>query len=177
MRRWLAIALSVMAVVVAVAAVWFEPWRLFTDRVVDEAVPSVQPGGAQREGSGPSNGHAAEPRVLLSGELISHEHETSGTVNVLELADGSRVLRLEELATSDGPDVHVWLSDAAVVDSNDGWFVFDDGDHHDLGEIKANRGNQNYELPRDLDLDRFSSVSLWCDRFNVSFGAAELSTA
>jgi hypothetical protein len=52
--------------------------------------------------------------------------------------------------------------------------VFDDGDHHDLGEIKGNRGNQNYELPDGLDLDRFRSVSLWCDRFDVSFGAAEL---
>ena len=112
--------------------------------------------------------------VLLAGKLISHEHETSGSVRVLELGDGTRILRLEDLSTSDGPDVHVWLSDAAVEDSTAGWLVFDDGDYHDLGEIKGNQGNQNYVLPGSLDLNRFGSLSLWCDRFNVSFGAAAL---
>jgi len=179
-RRWLAVIAVVASVPLVVGAAWFEPWRLFTERTVDEAIPQVEaPAGQRSDGAGESTVPAesaspVQPRVLLAGDLISHEHETSGSVRVLELADGTRILRLEGLATSDGPDVHVWLSDAAVEDSRDGWFVFDDGEHHDLGEIKGNRGNQNYELPDSVDLDQFGSVSLWCDRFDVSFGAAAL---
>ena len=173
-RRLLAAIAVVAAVLLVVGAAWFEPWRLFTERTVDEAVPQVEPPSEEDSGDTGKPAEPVEPRVLLAGDLISHEHETSGTVRVLELADGTRILRLEGLATSDGPDVHVWLSDAEVEDSRDGWFVFDDGAYHDLGEIKGNRGNQNYELPDSVDLDRFASVSLWCDRFDVSFGAAAL---
>ena len=179
-RRLLAVIAVVAGVLLVVGAAWFEPWRLFTERTVDEAIPQVeaqpqeQSGGSDEPTALAEPVEPAEPRVLLAGDLISHEHETSGSVRVLELADGTRILRLEGLATSDGPDVHVWLSDAAVEDSRDAWSVFDDGDYHDLGEIKGNRGNQNYELPDSVDLDQFASVSLWCDRFDVSFGAAAL---
>lgn len=52
--------------------------------------------------------------TLASGELISHEHATTGTVSLVRLADGSRVVRLEGLDTSNGPDLRVWLTDAPV---------------------------------------------------------------
>jgi len=94
----------------------------------------------------------------------------------LELEDGSRVLRIEDLETSDGPQLEVWITDAPVLEGFDGWFVFDDGAYERLGELKATQGNQNYELPEGLNLDQFSSVSIWCSRFAVSFGAAELVT-
>ena len=85
------------------------------------------------------------------------------------------MLRLEGLETSDGPDLEVWLSDAAVVPGVDGWHLIDDGEYFSLGKLKGNLGDQNYEIPADLDLERFSSMSIWCVRFAVSFGAAELS--
>lgn len=112
--------------------------------------------------------------VLAGGELITHEHKTSGTVRIVRLADGRRVLTLENLSTSDGPALHVWLTDAPVIDGEDGWKVFDDGRYTDLGALKGNRGNQVYPLPADLDLSQYSSVSIWCERFSVSFGAAEV---
>jgi hypothetical protein len=112
--------------------------------------------------------------VLAAGRFVSHEHTTSGTVRVLELPDGDRVLRLEDFTTSNGPALEVWLADAPVVAGREGWFVFDDGAHAELGELKGNVGDQNYALPPTVDLSRLSSVSIWCDRFNVSFGAAEL---
>jgi hypothetical protein len=65
--------------------------------------------------------------TLASGELISHEHATRGAVRILRLPDGSRVLRLENLDTSNGPDLHVWITDAAVIRGSTGWHVFDDG--------------------------------------------------
>ena len=90
------------------------------------------------------------------------------------MADGRRVLRLADFRTTNGPDLHVWLTDAPVIDGRDGWFVFDDGAYLELGKLKANNGNQNYAIPAGSDLSELTSVSIWCDRFNVSFGAAEL---
>ena len=85
------------------------------------------------------------------------------------------MLTLENLVTSNGPDVHVWLAAAPVIPGGDGWYVFDDQAHVDLGELKGNLGNQVYRIPPEVDLEQLSNVSLWCERFSVSFGAAELS--
>ena len=112
--------------------------------------------------------------LLTQGTLISHEHETSGTARIIRLADSSRILTLEGLSTSDGPDVHVWLAAAPVVPGESGWYLFDDDAHVDLGRLKGNRGNQVYQIADDIDLSKFGSVTLWCERFSVSFGAAAL---
>ena len=88
---------------------------------------------------------------------------------VLALADGRRFLRLEQLATSDGPDLHVWLTDRP---SGGEWGSYDDGRYVRLGELKANRGNQNYEIPAGARLEGLTSVVVWCDRFDVAFGTA-----
>jgi hypothetical protein len=177
-------AAAVAVVVTAVALPLFQPWRLFTDKVVDEALPGAVPISTQSSSTTPptvsakpTKTAASGPEVLLTGKLITHEHETEGTVAVLRLPDGSRILRLENLATSDGPDLKVWLSDAAVVPGRKGWHVFDDGEYHSLGSLKGNHGNQNYVIPKDVELGDFRSVAIWCDRFNVSFGAAELKGA
>lgn len=167
------------AVVLAAAAFVFEPWALWQDKTVDEALPvapsvPTQPAATGAESTATAAPEPTEPSELARGELISHEHATSGQVVVLELADGSRVLRLENLDTSSGPDVEVWITDAPVREGSDGWGVFDDGQYVELGDLKGNHGNQNYELPTGVDLDELTSVSLWCDRFNVSFGAAQL---
>jgi hypothetical protein len=114
------------------------------------------------------------PVTLLAGRFVSHEHGTSGSAQVLRLADGSRVLRIKNLDTSNGPDLRVWLTDAPVRQGRAGWFVFDDGKHVDLGELKGNVGNQNYAIPAGADLQSLSSVSIWCARFRVSFGAVAL---
>jgi hypothetical protein len=146
----------------------FQPWKLVVDDRVDEAVPVAAP----RAPDAPAP--PAEPVVLARGELISHEHESSGSVAVLELPDGSRVLRLEDLNTSNGPDLQVWITDAPVIEGRDGWHVFDDGRYVDLGDLKGNIGSSNYPLPPEVDITQLSSVSVWCKRFAVSFAAAAL---
>ena len=170
------IGLGVLAVLVVVALSVFQPWKLFVDRTVDEARPTAAASAAPAapvKPAAPATA-AAGPVELARGELISHEHASSGSVVVLELPDGSRVLRLEDLDTSDGPLLKVWLTDAPVIEGRDGWFVFDDGAHVDLGELKGNIGSSNYAIPADTDLDALTSVSIWCERFAVSFAAAEL---
>jgi hypothetical protein len=155
-------------VVAVVALALFQPWKLVVDDRVDEAAPVAA--APQPSAAAPP----VEPVVLARGELISHEHDSSGSVVVLELPDGSRVLRLEDLDTSNGPDLHVWITDAPVIEGRAGWGVFDDGRYVDLGDLKGNIGSSNYPLPPDVDLAQLSSVSVWCERFAVSFAAAAL---
>lgn len=189
--------------VVALGLSLFQPWRLLTSTEVNEAVPvsggevavatptaaptpSATPTAAPTPSATPTAAPSpatatptpdAEPLVLAEGAFISHEHATSGSVRILELADGTRVLRVEDLQTSDGPDLQVWLSDQPVIDGVEGWGVFDDGAYAELGALKGNVGNQNYAIPAEVDLDDFTAVSIWCARFKVSFGAAELRVA
>ncbi len=171
------IAFAVLVVGLAVGLAVFEPWKLFVDRTVDEAVPvSAGPvaGAPIAAGPVPTAAAPAGPGLLARGDLIAHEHPSSGSVEVLRLPDGSRVLRLQDLRTSDGPNLHVWLTDAPVLPGKDGWYVFDDGRHVDLGPLKGNIGSSNYPIPADVDLAALRSVTIWCDRFNVSFAAAAL---
>ncbi|MFE6197816.1 DM13 domain-containing protein [Streptomyces sp. NPDC057838] len=178
-RPWV---IGVLAVVVAGAGFglyWFQPWKLWQDETVREALPDA---AARPTATAPPSGASpapapAGPQALASGELISHEHTTTGTVKLLRLSDGSHVVRLERLDTSNGPDLRVWLTDAPVKEGRAGWHVFDDGDHVSLGKLKGNKGSQNYAVPEGVDVSRFSSVSIWCDRFDVSFGAAHLARA
>ncbi|MFD9949317.1 DM13 domain-containing protein [Nonomuraea sp. NPDC059023] len=155
---WLAAGLAVG--VASVGLYLFQPWRLFTTVTVDEAPPSA---AAPRS--------APAVMELASGDFRSHEHRTKGTVKVLRLADGSRVLRIERLDTSDGPDLRVWLTDRPVTDD---WYSVGKGRNVELGNLKGNKGNANYAIPADTDLDVFTSVTIWCKRFSVSFGAAAL---
>jgi hypothetical protein len=162
MRRlliWVGVPVALIGLGVGLAL--FEPWRAFTSSHVDEPVPV-----AVAESTAPP-----QPEVLAEGSFVSQEHETSGTARVLELPDGSRVLRLEGFSTSDGPDVHVWLSEATAGGD---WASYDDGRFVALGEIKATDGNHNYAIPADADLTGLQSAVIWCDRFNVAFGSAAL---
>ncbi|MFE9696670.1 DM13 domain-containing protein [Streptomyces sp. NPDC006270] len=176
--RPVAAGLLLAAVVLTGAALyWFQPWALWQDETVQEALPgpTALPAGGSDSRPAPSRTPAAPEQVTVaSGKLISHEHATSGTVRLLRLADGSHVVRLEGLDTSNGPDLRVWLTDAPVKEGRAGWHVFDDGVHESLGKLKGNKGDQNYRLPQHVDPARFTSLAIWCDRFDVSFGAAEL---
>ncbi|PWI13076.1 electron transporter [Streptomyces sp. Act143] len=175
-RSWIVGVLVVAVAAVGFGLYWFQPWKLWQDETVQEALPEaaetfVPPAAASSGASSPTQ---SGPQTLASGELISHEHATSGTVRLVRLADGSHVVRLENLDTSNGPDLRVWLTDAPVKEGTAGWRVFDDGKYVSLGKLKGNKGSQNYVVPEDVDLSGYSSVSIWCDRFDVSFGAAEL---
>jgi len=44
----------------------------------------------------------------------------------------------------------------------------------DLGSMKGNKGNQNYEIPANIDVNKFRNVAIWCARFGVNFAQATL---
>jgi hypothetical protein len=194
---WLSIG-SVLLVVVVVALLLFQPWLLFVDDKVDEAddggevVGTASDGLSQTDFPSDSTGSPEDPgteetqetedepkRVeLAAAEFIDAEHGTSGRAVIYLRDDGSRYLRLEGFETSNGPDVHVWITDqdsgGDCEGCSDSWGIYDDGDYVKLGELKGNIGDQNYEIPTDADLTDMRSVVIWCDRFNVAFGTAAI---
>jgi len=235
-RRKLIVSMAaVVVVLIAGGLYWFQPWKLFTNNVVNEALPSIAAAAAVPSSSAspsltlgslppaqsstaalpvtdpataavvptspaspkfsvvkpapptaaasaqltaqPKSTAPAQAVLLSNGQFISHEHDTTGSVELIRLANGHRVLALKDLNTSNGPALHVWLTNAPVIAGSSGWRVFDEGLHLDLGDLKGNIGNQVYSIADDVDLTQYSSVTVWCARFSVSFGAAQLHAA
>ncbi len=87
--------------------------------------------------------------------------------------DGKFVLRLTSFKTSNGPDVHVILVAAKDAD-DDANFLKSSTERVELGKLKGNEGDQNYDIPSGTDLSKFQTVSIYCERFNANFGAAPL---
>ncbi|GAB3858400.1 DM13 domain-containing protein [Micromonospora andamanensis] len=179
------VAITVLAAGSAFGLYWFQPWKLLTDAEVAEQLTTVAPPAssaasatpAAPASSAPASPAATEPAtatLVSSGDFISHEHDTSGSARIVRTADGRHRLELVGLNTSNGPDLRVWLTDQPVVEGRAGWHVFDDGRWVELGRLKGNRGDQGYEIPGEVELTNLTSVSIWCKRFAVSFGAAAL---
>ena len=112
-----------------------------------------------------------EPVKIVSGRFHTNAHETKGVATIYRLDDGRRVLRLTEFTTSNGPDVRVYLVAASDVQKED---AAKRAGIVDLGALKGNIGDQNYDVPEGLDLSKYRVVSIWCRRFSVNFGAAPL---
>ncbi|MFG1844257.1 DM13 domain-containing protein [Micromonospora carbonacea] len=185
------VAAAVVAAGAAVGLAWFQPWKLITDTEVDETLSAVAttsapatagPAGPPATGPGSATGPAAAtgptgPTLVSRGDFVTHEHDTSGSARIVRTADGRHRLELVGLDTSNGPDLRVWLTDQPVREGVAGWRVFDDGRRVELGRLKGNRGDQAYDIPAGTDLTALTSVSIWCKRFSVSFGAAPLRAA
>ena len=151
------IAIPVLAVVLFFTWYAFRPERLFINQPVNEAMPVA-------------NG-TSKIEAIESGMFYGLAHPTAGTATIYRMGDGTLLLRFTNFTTSNGPNVHVYLVAADEPKDNEtvlhAAFI-------DLGPIKGNIGDQNYALGSDVDLSKYHSVSIWCKRFNVNFGAASL---
>jgi hypothetical protein len=115
----------------------------------------------------------AAPVTLLTGKFAGTDsiHQGEGTALIVRLADGRRFLRFENFKVTNGPDLYVYLSGHAAPRNST---QLHQGAAHQVGLLKGNIGNQNYELPADLDLSKFKSAVIYCKRFSVVFATAEL---
>lgn len=152
--------------IIALAIGWyaFRPELLFIDRAVSEEFPGGPAMASIEQG----------PAVITRGKFKTLAHDTMGEAAVYQLADGRRTLRLTQFETSNGPDVHVYLLAADVEKGND---TVKEAGFVDLGSMKGNKGDQNYDIPENVDLNKYKSVSIWCARFGVNFGSAALTSA
>jgi hypothetical protein len=121
---------------------------------------------------------AQEAGVVVTqfeGMFGPRSHPGEGVAKVLNDGSEQRFLRFEEFATDNGPDLNVYLT-TADADADAGDFGAS-GQFVDLGDLKGNVGEQNYEVPPDVDLEQFDTVVIWCVRFGVAFAAADLAPA
>jgi hypothetical protein len=150
-RRALAWPLAIGYAAVAVAAAVFVVAPTLFDKEVNERV--VTAAGANMQ--------------LAAGSFASIAHDGRGTAAVVELPSGERKLTITDFETDSGPDLRLYVS---TNDPASG----DLGEFEDLGALKGNVGNQQYTLPRELDLGRYSTVVVWCRAFSVAFTSARL---
>ena len=126
---------------------------------IDESMDQVQ---QQTQ----NNAATTTTNVLRTGSFVGVGdgiHNAEGTAKVIPLQDGSNILRLEDLRVTNGPDLYVYLA----TDKSASDFV-------NVGKLKANNGNQNYDIPTETDLTKYDTVLIWCRPFSVLFGSAEL---
>jgi Electron transfer DM13 len=156
-KKW--ILAGIIGVPVLVAGWWlFRPEKLWINKQVNEAAPFAA---------------STDSQPLYTGLLTGKAHPTSGRASIYDLGDGKRELRLTDFATSNGPDVHVVLAQS-TDQSLSNTFVKGELDRVELGLLKANQGNQNYDLPASVDLGKYDSVVIYCLRFHAIFGVAKL---
>lgn len=158
-------------VLTAVVAGGYLASETFVDDVVDEKVvtaarPASEPGGAGR-GSG-EKPTPAQNVQLGRGQFESVAHPAEGVATTIERSEGGRVLTLTDFEVDNGPDLRVYL--VAGPARSEG----EVDDYIDLGALKGNKGNHQYELPDDADLDRYGTVVIWCRAFSVLFARAPL---
>ena len=187
-KRRLLMGLGILAIPV-VALAWWLGSPLFLDTTVDETFPgAVTPdnndSGALGDGPAtpdvPALGTsedeeaAAGPIQLFTGAFVDADaaHRGSGSATIFELEDGAHVLRFEDFEVTNGPDLHVLL--VPTDDPVDRDLLADVG-YEDLGKLKGNVGNQNYDLPEGFDPDGSWTVVIYCDPFHVVFSTARLS--
>ncbi len=193
-RRNVIIALVIVAIPILAVAWWLlEP--LFRDDVVSEGFPmsataEMPVGMTQSEAEDIMQGMAKinmtqkedmmgamdEATVLASGEFRDGDsfHKGSGDVALYKLAGGDHVLRFEDLDVTNGPDLRVLLSPHADPMSKS---ELNDAGFELLAKLKGNKGDQNYEIPADIDVESVNSVIIYCYPFKVIFSVAPLEMA
>ncbi len=175
-----AVAVVVTAFVAWLAFGFFGIQSAFIDNEVDEAGPvfnsatedeivesdefqeAMEEAEENRTESDEDMPMPGEIVTLVSGDFSGNSrYVINGEAVVLNDGTDQRFLRFQNFDSSNGPDLKVYLR-------------AESGDFVSLGDLKGNIGDQNYEIPTDVDLDEFSTVEIWCERFGVGFGQAEL---
>lgn len=140
--------------IIALAAIWYLASPLFINKTVNEAIPEN------------SNSTTPSFSTSIQGNFVDADsfHKTSGSVKVIQnTGEETKYLRLENFKTTNGPDLKVYLS-------ND----LEAKDYISLGDLKGNIGDQNYEIPSNVNPEEYSYALIWCEQFHVLFGSAKL---
>jgi len=191
LKKPLIVIVGLAAAVVA----WYLVSPLFINRTVNEDFVLEIPSEEQVAAMSPEERAAVENRLMATASVMPDKtmadpvlaevagqvvllvegmfqdgdefHKGSGTAKVYQRADGSQVLRLEDFAVTNGPDLHVLLSPRQSPAPREAL-----GEYVNLGELKGNRGSQNYDLPTGIDIFQYQTVVIYCLPFHVVFSTA-----
>jgi hypothetical protein len=155
-RKWI---LTVSGLPILVGAWWaFRPEKLWINQKVSEPAPFAL---------------STDPQPLYTGRLEGKAHQTSGRGTIYKTSDGRQYLRLTDFSTSNGPDVHVILARSDDKNLTEE-IIKGQLDSVELGSLKGNQGDQNYDLPASVDLQKYNAAVIYCERFHAVFGVARL---
>lgn len=173
-----------LALIVGLPVGYYLLSPLWINVEVDESFPTAMPAEVSAQATRAISTAMAEPTktteeampesnmvVLAQGSFYDIIHAGAGQATIYQLADGSRILRLQDFSVDNGPDLYVYLVPVNPVPDAIGSEI---PGSVSLGGLKGNLGDQNYEIPADLDLSQFQSVVIWCQAFRVPFSAAPL---
>lgn len=187
-RTW--IVVGVVVAIPVLAAGWYLGSPLFLDTEVNEDFPmsanAIVPDDMTQEEVETEMEDAADgtdtsgsddmpdsgtPVSLVLGEFEDYDdfHQGTGSATIYQLDDGSHVLRFESLEVTNGPDLHVLLVPNSFPDDRD-----DITGYLDLGSLKGNIGDQNYDIPDAVNVSDYGSVVIYCQPFHVIFSVASL---
>ncbi len=188
--RKIATGVAVVAAIPAIALAWWLGSPLFLNKTVDEEFPrtvgATIPDAMTREEAEDVMEEAAGENTVSNESMtpgmerpsaIRHKtgmfededrlHRGSGSATIYTLEDGKNFLRLEDLSVTNGPDLFVLLMEDPEGRDKDQGYI-------NLGELKGNRGNQNYEIPPEVAIGDYDAVMIYCRAFSVIFSIAEL---
>jgi hypothetical protein len=148
-RKWILVTFGLPLLI----ALWwaFRPEKLWITQKVNEPAPFDT---------------SSEPQPILTGRFEGEAPQTSGRATIYQKPGGGDYLRLDDFTTPNGPDVHVLLTQRD--DRNLAQ------DSIDLGPLKSNQGDQNYDLPAATDLNRYQAVVVYREQAHAVFGLAKL---
>ena len=168
MKKSLMVIVGVL-IVGSISAFALSPY--FTESTIDEELPPgvlIQPKMNDEKMSETMEDEMMKTQAIsYSGVFVGVGdgiHDAQGKAYTIPLEGGKDVLRLENFKSTNGPDLYVYLS----KDKGASEFI-------NLGKLKANNGNQNYDIPNEVNLAEYNQVLIWCKAFGVLFGSAEIS--
>lgn len=143
--------LAVAVIAVAIPVVYYLASPLFINVVVQENIGNLS---------------GSDGRVIATGSFLNADdfHKASGEAKLIRRADGGYIIRLEGFRVTNGPDLYVYLANDKAASAG----------YVDLGRLKGNVGDQNYEVPRGMNPEGYVYVLIWCKAFSVLFGSAQL---
>ena len=117
-------------------------------------------------------------QVIRSGAFTDAERPTSGIVELVQAGDRYHVILSSDFSTLKGPDLQVVLhrSNDLISQLEPPTFPLDTSDYVVLGGLKSLTGQQTYAVPEKINMDEYGSVAVWCEKFNATFGSANLSS-
>ena len=144
---------------IAVTIYFTGAYTYFIENRVSEELPQMTSANQQQT--------LQEPRIIKQGNFVGADffHKGNGQAYILEYPDGRKILRFENFEVVNGPDLYVYLSEASAPTGD----LKSLGDYIDLGRLKDNIGDQNYELPQNISSNDYSSAVIWCKKFGVLF--------
>lgn len=128
----------------------------------DQIVPTASQGMPQM----------TDPSAVAIGTFkeIDAIHKASGKVTIYQLPDNSKVLRIEDFRVTNGPGLRLILTRKA-----DPVTAADVGlDYYDLGALQGNVGNQNYNVPTEVDLTQYLGVVIYSKSLQVVYSSAAI---